>query len=231
MSRDLVGRWISQGGGAGGRCARRPVQPGPHRGVRLTGPCTAGTRFPPAARKPVRFRARDPEVAVPNLPSIRTRGARTKLTGRSNWESSRRTFRCRCPRTSWIARCTSRGTGCPAAGRTKARCRRCATGTTRSSWIGLHEPDDEQITGIADTFGCTNLPSRTRLHAHNRPKLERYEDMLFAVFKTVCYVGHAPSSGTASELVETGRGPWRSSGTTSSSPSGTATTPGCTRSG
>jgi magnesium transporter len=41
------------------------------------------------------------------------------------------------------------------------------------------------------------------VHAHNRPKLERYEDMLFAVFKTVCYVGHADPA-TAAELVETG---------------------------
>jgi len=71
-------------------------------------------------------------------------------------------------------------------------------------WIGLHEPDDEQITGIADTFGLHELAVEDAVHAHNRPKLERYEDMLFAVFKTVCYVGHAPSSGTASELVETG---------------------------
>jgi magnesium transporter len=70
-------------------------------------------------------------------------------------------------------------------------------------WIGLHEPDDEQITGIAKTFGLHELAVEDAVHAHNRPKLERYEDMLFAVFKTVCYVGHAEPT-TATELVETG---------------------------
>ncbi|MBB6373616.1 magnesium transporter [Pseudonocardia eucalypti] len=70
-------------------------------------------------------------------------------------------------------------------------------------WIGLHEPDDEQITGIAETFGLHELAVEDAVHAHNRPKLERYEDMLFAVLKTVCYVGHAEPT-TSAELVETG---------------------------
>lgn len=70
-------------------------------------------------------------------------------------------------------------------------------------WIGLHEPDLEQINGIAEEFGLHELAVEDAVHAHNRPKLERYEDTLFAVFKTVCYVGHAEPT-TASELVETG---------------------------
>jgi magnesium transporter len=70
-------------------------------------------------------------------------------------------------------------------------------------WIGLHEPDNEQITGVADTFGLHELAVEDAVHAHNRPKLERYDDMLFAVLKTVCYVGHAEPT-TAAELVETG---------------------------
>ncbi len=70
-------------------------------------------------------------------------------------------------------------------------------------WIGLHEPDLEQINGIAEEFGLHELAVEDAVHAHNRPKLERYEDTLFAVFKTVCYVGHADPT-TAAELVETG---------------------------
>jgi magnesium transporter len=70
-------------------------------------------------------------------------------------------------------------------------------------WIGLHEPDNEQITGIAETFGLHELAVEDAVHAHNRPKLERYDDMLFSVLKTVCYVGHAEPT-TAAELVETG---------------------------
>ena len=70
-------------------------------------------------------------------------------------------------------------------------------------WIGLHEPSDEQINGIAETFGLHELAVEDAVNAHQRPKLERYDDTLFMVLKTVCYVGHAEPT-TASELVETG---------------------------
>jgi magnesium Mg(2+) and cobalt Co(2+) transport protein (corA) len=70
-------------------------------------------------------------------------------------------------------------------------------------WIGLHEPDAEQITSIADVFGLHELAVEDAVQAHQRPKLERYDDMLFMVLKTVCYVGHAQPT-TAHEIVETG---------------------------
>ncbi|MQA10816.1 MAG: magnesium/cobalt transporter CorA [Pseudonocardiaceae bacterium] len=70
-------------------------------------------------------------------------------------------------------------------------------------WIGLHEPDSEQIQGIADTFGLHELAVEDAVHAHQRPKLERYDDTLFMVVKTVRYVEHE-SPTTASEIVETG---------------------------
>jgi magnesium transporter len=70
-------------------------------------------------------------------------------------------------------------------------------------WIGLHEPDTEQITGIADVFGLHELAVEDAVHAHQRPKLERYDDTLFMVLKTVCYVGHGDPT-TASEIVATG---------------------------
>ncbi|MGQ0574114.1 MAG: magnesium/cobalt transporter CorA [Pseudonocardia sp.] len=70
-------------------------------------------------------------------------------------------------------------------------------------WIGLHEPTDEQITGIAEVFDLHELAVEDAVHAHQRPKLERYDDMLFMVLKTVCYVGQAQPT-TAHEIVETG---------------------------
>jgi magnesium transporter len=70
-------------------------------------------------------------------------------------------------------------------------------------WIGLHEPDEEQITGIADVFGLHELAVEDAVHAHQRPKLERYDDMLFMVLKTVCYVGKSQPSAEH-EIVETG---------------------------
>jgi magnesium transporter len=71
------------------------------------------------------------------------------------------------------------------------------------AWIGVHEPDAEQIQSIADTFGLHELPVEDAVHGHQRPKLERYGDSLFMVFKTVSYVQHE-SPETASEIVATG---------------------------
>ncbi|MGE3287709.1 MAG: magnesium/cobalt transporter CorA [Pseudonocardia sp.] len=70
-------------------------------------------------------------------------------------------------------------------------------------WIGMHEPTDEQITGIAEVFDLHELAVEDAVQAHQRPKLERYEDMLFMVLKTVCYVGQAQPTAEH-ELVETG---------------------------
>lgn len=70
-------------------------------------------------------------------------------------------------------------------------------------WIGLHEPDATQIQGIADTFGLHELAVEDAVHAHQRPKLDRYDDMLFVVLKTMNYV-EQPDPATANEIVETG---------------------------
>ncbi|GAA2697553.1 MULTISPECIES: magnesium/cobalt transporter CorA [Actinosynnema] len=70
-------------------------------------------------------------------------------------------------------------------------------------WIGLHEPDEEQIQGVAETFGLHELAVEDAVHAHQRPKLDRYDDMLFMVFKTVRYVQNE-SPSTANEIVESG---------------------------
>ncbi|SES44088.1 magnesium and cobalt transport protein CorA [Actinokineospora terrae] len=70
-------------------------------------------------------------------------------------------------------------------------------------WIGLHEPDARQIQGVAETFGLHELAVEDAVQAHQRPKLERYDDNLFMVLKTVRYVEHE-SPTTANEIVETG---------------------------
>jgi len=70
-------------------------------------------------------------------------------------------------------------------------------------WIGLFEPDDEQIQGIAETFGLHELAVEDAVCAHQRPKLERYDESLFMVLKTVRYIEHE-SPTTANEIVETG---------------------------
>jgi magnesium transporter len=70
-------------------------------------------------------------------------------------------------------------------------------------WIGLHEPTEEEFAGIAELFGLHPLAVEDAVHAHQRPKLERYDTALFTIFKTVHYVEHARLTAT-SEVVETG---------------------------
>ena len=55
-------------------------------------------------------------------------------------------------------------------------------------WVGLHEPDETQMQAVADVFGLHPLAVEDAVHAHQRPKLERYDDTLFLVLKTVNYV-------------------------------------------
>ena len=71
------------------------------------------------------------------------------------------------------------------------------------AWIGLHEPTEAEFAGIAAEFGLHPLAVEDAVHAHQRPKLERYDDTLFSVFKTIRYVEHDELTAT-SEVVETG---------------------------
>ncbi|MFR9798650.1 magnesium and cobalt transport protein CorA [Streptomyces sp. MS06] len=70
-------------------------------------------------------------------------------------------------------------------------------------WLGLHEPTNEEFADIARLLDLHPLAVEDAVEAHQRPKLERYGDMLFAVFKTVCYVEHEELTAT-SEVVGTG---------------------------
>ncbi|MFH9064070.1 magnesium and cobalt transport protein CorA [Streptomyces coeruleorubidus] len=70
-------------------------------------------------------------------------------------------------------------------------------------WLGLHEPTDREFAGIAELFDLHPLAVEDAVEAHQRPKLERYDETLFAVFKTVCYVEHEELTAT-SEVVNTG---------------------------
>ncbi|MFB7466474.1 magnesium and cobalt transport protein CorA [Streptomyces sp. NPDC056224] len=70
-------------------------------------------------------------------------------------------------------------------------------------WIGLHEPDHSELSTLAQLFGLHPLAVEDAVHAHQRPKVERYDNTLFSVFKTVRYVDHEELTAT-SEVVETG---------------------------
>ena len=55
-------------------------------------------------------------------------------------------------------------------------------------WVGLHEPAAEELDRVAEVFDLHPLAVEDALHAHQRPKLERYDDGLFLVLKTLWYV-------------------------------------------
>lgn len=71
-------------------------------------------------------------------------------------------------------------------------------------WLGLHDPDEAELAALAERYELHPLAVEDALHAaHQRPKLDRYEDTLFAVLKTVRYV-HPPTPTADVEVVETG---------------------------
>jgi magnesium transporter len=55
-------------------------------------------------------------------------------------------------------------------------------------WIGLYEPTEEEFEALTREFDLPPLAVEDAIHAHQRPKLEVYGDMLFLVLKTTRYV-------------------------------------------
>ena len=55
-------------------------------------------------------------------------------------------------------------------------------------WIGLYEPTEEEFASLRREFKLHPLAVEDAIHAHQRPKLEVYEGMLFIVLKTARYV-------------------------------------------
>ncbi|MFL6157189.1 MAG: magnesium and cobalt transport protein CorA [Marmoricola sp.] len=55
-------------------------------------------------------------------------------------------------------------------------------------WVGLHEPTKHELDTVADLYDLHPLAVEDALMAHQRPKLERYEESLFLSLKTLWYV-------------------------------------------
>jgi magnesium transporter len=55
-------------------------------------------------------------------------------------------------------------------------------------WIGLQEATAEEITGVAELFALPPLAVEDAVRAHQRPKIEVYDDVVFVVLKPVRYV-------------------------------------------
>ncbi|NNN33330.1 magnesium/cobalt transporter CorA [Streptomyces sp. S3(2020)] len=65
-----------------------------------------------------------------------------------------------------------------------AQCRR---GGDAFVWIGLYEPTGNEFDRVTEEFGLHPLAVEDALNAHQRPKLEVYDDSLFMVLKPVGY--------------------------------------------
>jgi magnesium transporter len=55
-------------------------------------------------------------------------------------------------------------------------------------WIGLYEPDEAEFESVRREFNLHELAVEDAIHAHQRPKLEVYDDTLFVVLKTARYI-------------------------------------------
>ncbi|HEX6583396.1 MAG TPA: magnesium/cobalt transporter CorA [Thermoleophilaceae bacterium] len=55
-------------------------------------------------------------------------------------------------------------------------------------WIGLYEPTPEEFEALTREFKLHPLAVEDAIKAHQRPKLDVYEDMVFIVLKTARYV-------------------------------------------
>ena len=55
-------------------------------------------------------------------------------------------------------------------------------------WLGLYQPSERELNEVAEAFGLHSLAVEDAFKAHQRPKLERYDGMLFLVIKTLWYV-------------------------------------------
>ncbi|GAA3217118.1 magnesium and cobalt transport protein CorA [Oerskovia jenensis] len=56
------------------------------------------------------------------------------------------------------------------------------------AWIGLYRPSETEIRAVADEFSLHHLAVDDAIAAHQRPKLERYDDNLFVVLRPARYL-------------------------------------------
>jgi magnesium transporter len=57
-------------------------------------------------------------------------------------------------------------------------------------WIGLQQPSAQDIAAVAKEFALPHLALEDAVKAHQRPKLDIYDDILFVVLKPVKYIDH-----------------------------------------
>jgi len=56
------------------------------------------------------------------------------------------------------------------------------------AWVCLHDPMQEEFDSVVGEFGLRELALRDAVKVHQRPKVERYGDLIFVVLKSARYV-------------------------------------------
>ena len=56
------------------------------------------------------------------------------------------------------------------------------------AWIGLYRPEEPEVESLASEFQLHPLAVEDAIHAHQRPKIERYDDTLFVVLRPARYL-------------------------------------------
>ncbi len=73
------------------------------------------------------------------------------------------------------------------------------------AWIGLYRPTADEMAAVAREFGLHGLAVEDAISAHQRPKLERYDDNLFTVLRPARYLDETESVEFGELHVFTGR--------------------------
>ena len=55
-------------------------------------------------------------------------------------------------------------------------------------WVGLHDPTSQELQAVAELYDLHELAVEDAIRAHQRPKVERYDDSLFIVLKSLWYL-------------------------------------------
>jgi magnesium transporter len=71
-------------------------------------------------------------------------------------------------------------------------------------WLGMYEPDVRQLAQLGVVFGLHPLAVEDAANTRQRPKLERYDDMLFLTLRTLAYVERDERDDEGGDIVETG---------------------------
>jgi magnesium/cobalt transport protein CorA len=72
-------------------------------------------------------------------------------------------------------------------------------------WIGLFEPDEDEFELVKEELNLHPLAAEDAVSAHQRPKMERYDDTLFVVLKTLSYIDKTSDIEVGEIMVFLGR--------------------------